>query len=536
MNAPQSRIGIGLICNADGRVVKVLHQISGVGDWTGRLLGDVVDAGSAEKARRFVEILRTSGAVFDWELVVPSGAQMNLMHFAGGASGGDFLVVGVGSRADMAVFYEKMAAINNAQANEIRALAKERIRLSRDAALYEDMTRLNNELAAAQREMVQKNAELERLNQQKNLFLGMASHDLRNPLGAISEYSESLLEELALTPEQRSYLEVIRSSSKFMLGLVNELLDVSRIEAGKFELALETVDLAELIARTVAYNRLLARRKHIEIDFEMPEDFPPLRLDASKIEQVMNNLLSNAVKYSHPRTTIYVRLTCEGSEVVVAVRDEGQGIPADERDRLFEPFQKTSVKATGGELSIGLGLAIARRVATGHGGRIWVDSEVGKGSTFSFSLPVVTGEDDRVPKEKTRTSEEIFAGIGPLRVLVADDNVVNQRLLQRLLEKAGHSVRAVGDGQAVLAALDDGNWDVVVLDIQMPVMDGCEAAMAIREKEKYGSRRLPIIALTGHTDIGERQRCQDAGMDAYLRKPVDRNALFEAIARMVHRR
>jgi len=261
----------------------------------------------------------------------------------------------------------------------------------RDARVYEELTRLNNELAGAQRELAKKNAELARLNEQKNRFLGLAAHDLRNPLEVINVYSRFLLDEAAerLEEEQLDFVRTIMRSSKFMLALVNDLLDVSKIEAGRLELDLDEVDLPQLVARGVELNRRLAERKEINILFESPEDLPRMRLDASKIEQVLNNLVGNAVKFSPRGSAVEVGLEREGGggAVRLYVRDEGPGVPAGELEGLFEPFTRGSARGSEGEKSAGLGLAIVKRIVEGHGGRITVESEPGAGATFAVSLP-----------------------------------------------------------------------------------------------------------------------------------------------------
>lgn len=260
----------------------------------------------------------------------------------------------------------------------------------RDDHFYNDFSRLNNELANAQRELVKKNAELDRLNQQKNQFLGIAAHDLRNPLEVILMYSQFLLEDAkdVLEEEQIDFINTIRSSSSFMLNLVNNFLDYSKIEAGKLELELSKVDLKKLIEENVKRNQILAERKEIQIDFTAEDEIPLMLLDESKIEQVLNNLIGNAVKFSSHNDIIKICLQKRDSDVVIKVEDNGPGISADEAEKLFHPFEKGKNKATAGEKSTGLGLAIVKRIVEGHGGKISVESEAGKGSVFLFSLPL----------------------------------------------------------------------------------------------------------------------------------------------------
>lgn len=288
--------------------------------------------------------------------------------------------------------YEAMTGINNELTNRVRALEgdKRPSRRSVDEPLFEEFTRLNNELADAQRELAKKNAALAALNEQKNRLLGMAAHDLRNPLGVIMSYARFLnrMAGAKLDEKELQFVAQIEKSSQFMLRLLEDLLDVSQIESGKLALHLAPLDLAALVENNVALNRVLAGAKQIDIALELPAGLPAVEADATKIEQVLNNLVSNAVKYSHAGTAVRVSVGADDKEIVVAVRDQGQGIPEAELSKLFQPFSKTSVKSTAGEKSTGLGLAITRKIVEGHGGRIWVESRVGEGSTFSFSLPL----------------------------------------------------------------------------------------------------------------------------------------------------
>ncbi len=245
-------------------------------------------------------------------------------------------------------------------------------------------------LRESQRQLLDRNSALEALNEQKNRLLGMAAHDLRNPLGVILAYSDFLETEAfaVLNEDQRDFVSTIKSTSEFMLNLINELLDVSTIESGQLQLECTPTDLNELARHNVSRNRVLAHQKRIELDFEGSENFPPLTIDRGKIEQVLNNLIGNAVKYSHPDTRVTVRLSRNENQVTVSVSDQGQGIPEEDLPKLFKAFGRTSVQATAGEQSTGLGLAIVRKIVEGHGGKMSVQSRVGEGSTFSFTLPV----------------------------------------------------------------------------------------------------------------------------------------------------
>ncbi len=256
--------------------------------------------------------------------------------------------------------------------------------------LRKNLMNLTNDFSNLNRELQKNNAELVKLNDLKNQFLGMAAHDLRNPIGAIQSLSQFLLEEAIerLDAEHVQFLNVIHSSSGFMLSLLDQLLDIARIEAGKLELDIQPADLISLIKNCVDLNKILADKKNIKIQLYHYESLPMIEMDTMKIEQVLHNLISNAIKFSPPSTTITVSVFLSGQYVTVSVADQGPGIPEQDIQKLYKPFSKTSVKLPKGEKSTGLGLAIVHKIVLGHMGKIWVESTVGKGSTFYFSLPV----------------------------------------------------------------------------------------------------------------------------------------------------
>ncbi len=262
--------------------------------------------------------------------------------------------------------------------------------------LREGLVTANNELSNLGRELQKKNAELVKLNDLKNQFLGMATHDLRNPISIIHAYSNFLLEEIKdrLNGEHAEFLDRIRGSSEFMLHLLDDLLDIAKIESGKLLLHREPTDIESLIRHNVTLNGTLAQKKRIRIHFTNYELIPEIRVDRLKIDQVLNNLISNAVKFSPADTTVTVSVFKSGDHVTVSVRDEGPGISAEDKEKLFKPFSKTSVRPTGGEKSSGLGLSIVRKIVLGHLGKIWVESKAGQGANFCFSLPVTSTEKD----------------------------------------------------------------------------------------------------------------------------------------------
>jgi signal transduction histidine kinase len=241
----------------------------------------------------------------------------------------------------------------------------------------------------AEEALRQSNDQLRELNNQKNEFLGMAAHDLRNPIAVIQNASLVLARYASedLSEKQQEFLKKIHDTSKFMLELLNNLLDISKIEAGKLELEITKNNYPDFIRKNVEFNRFFSTEKGISIHLVLSDDIPLVDFDKNKIEQVLNNLISNAIKYSHPNTMISIEVLREKDFIVTKVIDQGQGIPGDELPHIFKPFQKASIKPTAGEKSTGLGLAIVKKIVEGHQGNIGVESEVGKGSTFFFKLP-----------------------------------------------------------------------------------------------------------------------------------------------------
>lgn len=378
---------LALLCDHNGVVRQILYDGLSTGEIrAGQSLESALDQGSIEKWRAFLDTVSSNGAAHGWEMNLTAGERIRSIRFSADATGDGIFVVAATTSSNIIKLYEQFIHVQNGgTANEPSAQ-----QYDGDSELYNELARLNNELVTTQRELIKRNIELERLHELKNEFIGMASHDLRNPLQVIQGYSLMLLNKRFgdLNAEQQQFISVIKRNSDFMVKLITDLLYISKIDAGKLKLELTETDLIELLQKNVELNRLLLEQKQIRILFFMQDDLPKVVVDPAKIEQVLNNLISNAGKFSAPNTTIEVRVDKSDTEVVISVRDEGQGIPADEINRLFIPFENLSVKSTAGEQSTGLGLAIVKRVVEGHKGRIWVQSEVGVGSTFSFSLPL----------------------------------------------------------------------------------------------------------------------------------------------------
>ncbi|MEZ0395932.1 MAG: HAMP domain-containing sensor histidine kinase [Anaerolineales bacterium] len=379
-----SSSGLALLCDIHGNLLEILHDPQGLaaGLQPGTPFARLAARGSLGKALSFLAEIRAQGAAFDWEINVQAGEKICTLHFSGGKSGETLLIAGAEDGRFSVALYEEMMRMNNEQTNSLRAAYKD---AARDASLFDEISRLNNELVDMQRELARQKAELERLNAEKNRYLGMAAHDLRNPLHAILMNSEFLLEECP-AGEMREFIATIHETTRFMAQLVDDLLNVAQIEAGELTLDYAPVDLADLIRRNAATNRPLASRKGIELVYHIPEDLPRAVLDAAKFEQVLNNLIGNAVKFSPPGEKVEIRLEARGETFVLCVRDRGPGIPPERMATLFRPFQRGET-GSAGEKSIGLGLSIVKRIVAGHGGQIWVESHPGEGAAFYVQFP-----------------------------------------------------------------------------------------------------------------------------------------------------
>ncbi len=387
--------GFAVLCEPGGTVSQVLSDSLGMGEGVqpGIQISRLAARGGLGKMLSFLSEINSQGAAFDWEINIHCKGEIKPLHFTGSRVNESLLVVGAENGKFARKLFEEVVQINNEQTNSLRSLIKENTRIEKDDSQFNEISRLNNELVSMQREIAKKNAELEFLNQEKNRFLGMAAHDLRNPLHIILMASEYLLSPEPILDEsgRLEMLQNIHSSSQFMANLVDDLLDVSKIEAGVLTLDYSVVYLNELLARNAAINRPLASLKKIHIEY--PQDpLPRALVDGAKIQQVLNNLVSNAVKFSSPGGRVEVRLQVQGDNFLLSIQDYGQGISPEQAEHMFKPFQR-GTKGTGGEKSTGLGLVIVKRIVEGHGGRIWFESKVGEGTTFFVSIPLQPKED-----------------------------------------------------------------------------------------------------------------------------------------------
>ncbi len=373
-------------------------------------------------------------------------------------------------------------------------------------------------------------------NHAKSEFLATMSHEIRTPINGIIGMTDLALE-TSLTREQRRFLESTADCADALLLIVNDILDFSKIEAGQLELKLESFSLRKLIERAVGTMIQQAQERGIDVEVEIEADSPDRFVgDALRIRQVLLNLLSNAAKFTrHGKIRIHasVLLAKAGRHLLkIDVSDTGDGIPASKLDTIFDAFKQVDSSLTRRYKGTGLGLAICRRLVELMRGRIWVESEVGKGSVFHFTSMVEADSDATTVVLDSRLLGREAINRRCSRILVAEDEAVNADLIETILTKAGHHVTAVQTGrEAVAAALAaDANFDAILMDVMMPEMSGLDAAQAIRRSEAgSGRRQIPIVAVTASATKDDRERCLQAGMTSYITKPVHWVTLLELI-------
>jgi signal transduction histidine kinase/CheY-like chemotaxis protein/HPt (histidine-containing phosphotransfer) domain-containing protein len=380
-------------------------------------------------------------------------------------------------------------------------------------------------------------------------FLANMSHEIRTPMTGIIGLTELALD-TTLTAEQRDYLQMIKASSDALLGLLNDVLDFSKIDAGKLDLQAVPFALRDILNTAVHGLRPRAGEKNLKLRLQVASDVPDLIIgDPGRLRQMLINLVGNAIKFTTlGEIVVNVGNEEQAAEAVwlhVAVTDTGIGITTAKQQVIFEPFTQVDGSTTRQYSGTGLGLAICQQLVGLMEGRLWVESEEGRGSTFHFTARFLLP--DTAPMSSPHlalpspycvspsATATHRADLPPLRILIAEDHVVNQRLVTRMLEKRRHRVTVVSNGKEVLTALQQDTYDLLLMDVQMPELDGLETAALIRQQEQGRDGHLPIIAMTAHAMKGDRERCLAAGMDDYVSKPMKADDLFAAMHRQLAR-
>lgn len=351
----------------------------------------------------------------------------------------------------------------------------------------------------------------------RDAFLANMSHEIRTPLTAILGLGE-IFDREGLTGEQLRDLKTINTSGEHLLALINDVLDISKMKAGKFTLSITSFSLSSLIRSCHSLMLPMAKKKALKLEYSLDSDLPAFVLgDMNRLRQIVNNLISNAIKFTlKGKITIDVQ-AISGNQVRFAVWDTGIGIPEDFLPKLFSPFEQEDNSNTRKYGGTGLGLAVCKNLVELMGGALEVESNVGEGSMFYFILKMFEGS---ASGEELVTENE--ANVSKYKIIVAEDDLVNQQVIGSLLESIGvDEFKMVDNGQALLHAMNNGRFDCVLLDVQMPVMDGYTTTKKLREM----GQEIPIIALTAHTNAEAKEKCLGAGMDDLLTKPLKGNDL-----------
>ncbi len=399
--------------------------------------------------------------------------------------------------------------------------------------------KLEQRVADRTQELLLANTELSKVMRSKDDFLSTMSHELRTPLNAILGLSESLIENIygELNEKQARSITTIAESGQHLLSLINDLLDIAKIGAGKMDLDMSHVNVEEVCESSMRFISGLASKKKISVSLTIDPNATTIYADQRRLKQILVNLLSNAVKFTNDGGSVALHTKCnrERNALELWVIDNGIGISTIDIERLFTPFTQLDSTLSRQYSGTGLGLSLVMRLVELHGGSIKVESELGKGSSFIVSLPWSESMTDLSHDYSSKIRGDANAEgatMGPL-ILIADDNEINLSTVRDYLLAHGFRVHKARNGLEAIQAVRTHRPDAVLMDIQMPVMDGFDAIKALRADRSFAS--IPILALTSRAMVGDQERCLEAGADEYLSKPVHFKQLVELIYSRLNR-
>jgi len=385
-----------LSCDVMGTIQKViLNNIPGLIINEHSMFLELFDLHNHDKVQNFFLNIAGRDTLTETDLVIVSQGKPLVLYFKGVMVDSDRLIIAESEFDEIVNFYSDMMQLNNQLVNALRETFKKSrlgtgFTLDNDKFL-EELTKVNNDLITMQRELNKKNSELAKLNDLKNQFVSIAAHDLRNPLGIIFSYSHFLIDDMkgSLNATNLEFLQIIRSTSEYMLHLVESILDLTYIQSEKIKLRQELTNFSEIYEHSAKLMQSIAIKKGIQLEYEKAPAMTLVHIDIVKIKQVIMNIIGNAIKYSSPDSLIKLSLIEHPQVILFSCQDHGLGIPADDTNKIFEPFYRVGQIEPNGEKSAGLGLAISKNIVLAHKGQIWVESTIGEGSTFHFSIPKV---------------------------------------------------------------------------------------------------------------------------------------------------